>query len=138
MRHYTTAERLEIVRWYRQHRRHATITCAHFGISRSTLYRWIARYDPKRPEASLAPQPIARTPRWTEEDLRTVAELAARHPRWGRGRLRAATAAEGTELSESTVGRMLRVILESCPICGGTDGAHDPGRHLTATRPTEV
>jgi hypothetical protein len=73
-----------------------------------------------------------RQPSWTWIDLNAVAEVSMLHPRWGRGRVHEATAAQGSALSPATVGRILRVLNDRCPICSGRDGIHNRVSHLFA------
>lgn len=39
--------RLEWIDWYYQHGKNISLTCRHFGISRTTFYRWFNRYSRK-------------------------------------------------------------------------------------------
>ncbi len=52
------------------------------------------------------------------------------HPRWGRGRVHEAMAAQGRSLSSAAVGRILRILNDRCPICSGQEGVHSHSRHL--------
>ncbi len=119
---------------YETHERNVAATARHFGISRSTLYRWIARYDPASPRKSLRPRSRrpgrVRTPSWKIEDVLLVAELTLKRPRWGRGRIWAALVANGRRYSPATVGRILGAVRARCPICKGRGGAHNEVDHL--------
>lgn len=85
-----------------------------FGVSPSTVRRWVSLYDPAHPRASLkAGRTGPRGPRLRgEPELFALKELATSHPAWGRRRLAAALALEGMGLSESTVSRLLRELRE--------------------------
>jgi transposase len=37
--------------WHRAHGEHVTLTARHFGYSRPTVHRWLARFDLHRPES---------------------------------------------------------------------------------------
>jgi transposase len=90
-----------------------TVTCRRFGISRATYYRWKARYDTKRlgslENRSKRPKNV-RKPKWTWQLAEKVKELRERHPAWGKAKLHVLLLREGTEVSESTVGRILRYL----------------------------
>jgi transposase len=102
-----------------------TDTARRYGVSRSTLHRWLRTFDPERPVASLRPdKPGPKTPRWDDETLEFVVDLVDDHVtgppwrrvpgnQWGRHRVALAILAErGIIVSESTVGRMLVVARE--------------------------
>jgi len=102
--------RLEMLDWHRGHGRNVSRTARHYGYSRPTLYRWLARYERLRLETlenrSSAPR-RRRRPTWTIEQLRTVRELRERYPRWGKDKLVVLLRADGISLSTSMVGRIL-------------------------------
>jgi transposase len=103
-----------------------TDTARRYGVSRSTLHRWLRAFDPDHPVASLRPEkPGPKTPRWDEATLEFVVELIGDHvtgppwqPRrvpgnqWGRHRVALALAERGIIVSEATVSRMLVVARE--------------------------
>jgi transposase len=103
-----------------------TDTARRYGVSRSTLHRWLRAFDPGHPVASLRPdKPGPKTPRWDDATLEFVVELIGDHligppwqPRrvpgnqWGRHRVAVALAERGIIVSEATVGRMLVVARE--------------------------
>ena len=37
--------RLTVVRWYEAHGRQVSLTARHFGLSRSTVYNWLRRFN---------------------------------------------------------------------------------------------
>lgn len=85
-------------------------TCRHFGIARSTFYRWQRRYDPRR-LAFLEDRPSrpkrCRRPSWTVAQVVAVHQVRDRHPRWGKDKLAVVLRREGIRLSVSMVGRIL-------------------------------
>lgn len=102
--------RLAMVDWHRAHGANVSRTARHFGFSRPTVYRWLARFDRLRLETledgSSAPH-RRRRPTWTLGQLGAVRALRARYPRWGKAKLRVMLRREGLLLSTSMVGRIL-------------------------------
>ena len=119
-----------------EHGENVAATCREFGISRSTFYRWCARYDPERPSKPLLPRSrrphTKRKQTWTELELEIVAELNMRHPRIGPGRLTAMTQELGLTYSRATIGRLLARVLRRCPTCRESEGRHNGGLHALA------
>jgi putative transposase len=106
----TARARLAMVDWHRAHGANVSRTARHFGFSRPTVYRWLARYDRLRLETledrSSAPR-RRRRPTWTLRQLGAVRELRTRYPRWGKAKLRVLLRREGLILSSSMIGRIL-------------------------------
>jgi putative transposase len=77
------------------------------GISRATLYRWQADTTPRsrRPHHR-------RRPNWTPTLVRAVEDLRADNPMWGKRKLAALLRREGIAVSVSTVGRILRKLMD--------------------------
>ena len=102
--------RLAMIEWCLAHGRDKSLTARHFGVSRPTVYRWLARYDRFRLE-SLEDRPSAprrrRRPSWTVEQVLAVRALRERYPRWGKDKLVVLLRREGIRLSSSMVGRIL-------------------------------
>lgn len=96
--------------YYAAHGRNAAFTCRHFGISRTTFYRWRARYDPKDlstlEDRSHRPRRL-RGPTWTPGEKAAVRDLRRRYPRWSKDKLAILLARKGLILSSSRVGRIL-------------------------------
>jgi transposase len=105
-----------------------TDTARRYGVSRSTLHRWLRAFDPEHPVASLRPEkPGPKAPRWDDATIEFVIDLIGDHltgppgqrrrvpgNQWGRHRVALALAERGIIVSEATVGRI--------PRCGaGTD-----------------
>jgi transposase InsO family protein len=102
--------RLAMLDWHRSHGRNVSLTARHFGVGRSTIYRWLARYDRFRLE-TLETRPSAprrrRRPTWTTEQLIAVRDLRRCYPRWGKDKLVVLLRRIGIVLSSSMVGRIL-------------------------------
>ena len=133
MASHTSDERRAWLRHYEANGRNASATARYFGVARSTLVRWLARYDPDHPVRSLKPQSRrphrTKAPTYSLLELAALSEIARRQPRWGAGRLRAALASHGVHRSRATVGRMLAAIYRRCPVCKGKGGRHDAFNH---------
>ena len=125
----TPRQRRQWMAWYFAHGQDITATCHQFGMSRSTLYRWLARSaaQPQQPRRARARRPpIPRRPTWSLDELRLVCVLLGQYPTWGRRRVADALFAQtGTLWSEATVGRMLARMKPRCPICGEHAGRHN-------------
>ena len=80
--------RLKILDYARTHS--VAATCRHFGIARSTYYRWVKRYDPQRlsllENRSSRPK-HGRHPTWTPAQVAAVRQARESHPRWGKDKL---------------------------------------------------
>jgi len=102
--------RLEMLDWHDRHGRNVSLTARHFGFSRPTLYRWLARYDRHRLESledrSSRPH-HRRRPTWTLAQLVAVRRVRLAYPRWGKDKLAVLLRREGLALSVSMVGRIL-------------------------------
>lgn len=76
--------RLAMLDWHRAHGRCVSLTARHFGYSRSTVYRWLARFDGYH-LVTLEDRPSAprrrRRASWTMEQLRAI---SARRRSWRR------------------------------------------------------
>jgi len=102
--------RLDMLDWHRAHGENVARTARHFGFSRPTVYRWLARFDRGRLE-SLEDRPSRplrrRRPTWTLPELVAVRRLRLAYPRWGKDKLAVLLGREGLRLSVSMVGRIL-------------------------------
>jgi transposase InsO family protein len=96
--------------WHAGHGANVSLTARHFGVGRSTVYRWLARYDRFRLE-TLEDRPSAphrrRRVTWTIAELQAVKAVRERYPRWGKDKLRVLLRRIGIVLSVSMVGRIL-------------------------------
>lgn len=77
------------------------------GVGRATLYRWARTPMPRsrRPHR-------CRRPAFTPAMVRAVADLRAENPMWGKRKLAAVLRREGLAISTTTVGRILRRLME--------------------------
>lgn len=99
------------LRWLDYARTHSiSATCRHFGIARSTFYRWQQRYDPR--DLSLLENRSSRPkrcrrPTWSAAQVAAVRAKRAAFPRWGKDKLAVLLARDGLRLSVSRIGRIL-------------------------------
>jgi transposase InsO family protein len=102
--------RVAMLDWHRTHGANVSRTARHFGYSRPTVYRWLARYDRFHLETledrSSAPR-RRRRPTWTVAQVEAVAAIRERYPRWGKDKLVVLLRRDGVVLSTSMVGRIL-------------------------------
>jgi len=102
--------RLEMLDWHEGHGRNISLTGRHFGFSRPTVYRWLARQDRLRLETleDRSSRPVRRRrPTWTLPELAAVRRVRLAYPRWGKDKLAVLLRREGHVLSVSMVGRIL-------------------------------
>lgn len=108
--------RLAMLDWHRANGGDVSRTARHFGFSRPTVYRWLARFERARLETledrSSAPH-RRRRPTWTVEQLRAVKAIRERYPRWGKDKVVVLLRREGITLSASMVGRILRRLVQA-------------------------
>ena len=108
--------RLAMLDWHRANGANVSRTARHFGYSRPTVYRWLARYDRFRLE-NLEDRPSAprrrRHSTWTTDQLRAVRELREVYPRWGKDKLVVLLRRDDIVLSTSMVGRILTRLARS-------------------------
>jgi transposase InsO family protein len=102
-----------MIDWHRAHGENVARTARHFGFSRPTVYRWLARYERYRLESledrSSRPR-RRRRPTWTPAAVEAVRRLRNRYPRWGKDKLAVLLARAGLRLSVSMVGRVLAAL----------------------------
>jgi transposase InsO family protein len=100
--------RLKMLDYARTHT--VSATCRHFGIARSTYYRWAQRHDPQHlrflENRSSAPRRMRR-PTWTADQAQAVRQAREAHPRWGKDKLAVVLKREDVHLSVSMIGRIL-------------------------------
>ena len=101
-----------------------------FGLSRTTLYRWRKRFDPKDltslKERSRRPHRL-RKPQWSLPLLGAVKRLRETYPRWGKDKLGVLLKREGLPTSASTVGRILTYLKQHGRL-------HEPPRFAISAR----
>ncbi len=102
--------RLAMLDWHRAHGGNVSRTARHFGYSRPTVYRWLARFERDRLETledrASAPR-RRRHPTWTLEQSAAVKRVREAYPRWGKDKLVVLLRRQGLRLSSSMVGRIL-------------------------------
>lgn len=77
------------------------------GVSRASLYRWARRPEPK----SRRPHRL-RKPAWSPALVEAVEALRADNPMWGKAKLAVLLRREGFAVSVSTVGRILKSLMQ--------------------------
>ena len=103
--------RLQMIRWHEAHGASVTLTSAHFGYSRPTVYGWLKRYQrdgAKGLEDASHRTHNVRKSTWSSELEGRVLTLREQYPRWGKDKLVVLLRREGLEVSTSMVGRILR------------------------------
>lgn len=102
--------RRDWLEWHARHGENVSLSCRHFGISRSTFYRWQERYDPSNPKTledrSSVPK-RRRKPSWGQAELEAVRRVREQYPSWGKDKLAPLLNREGILLSVSMIGRIL-------------------------------
>ena len=82
-----------------------------FRVSRATIYRWMKRFNPhdlrSLEERSRRPH-RTRWQQWSAADEEAVLTTRLAHPRWGKAKLRILLQWQAVDLSESTIGRILK------------------------------
>ncbi len=103
--------RLRVLDYARTHS--VSATCRHFGIARSTFYRWAHRFDPAH-LASLETRSSrphhCRRPQWTTTHVLLIRNLRWDHPRYGKDKLAILLQRQAITLSVSMVGRILHYL----------------------------
>lgn len=108
--------RLTRIEWCRAHDNNVALTARHFGISRSTYYKWANAYDPKnlRTLESQSSRPHrCRQKKWTTDEVLAVLALRKKHPFLGKAKLQVFLQRQGLKLSVSKVGRILHHLKKS-------------------------
>lgn len=103
--------RLQMIRWHEAHGASVTLTAAHFGYSRPTVYDWLKRYKrdgAKGLEDSCHRPHNVRKATWSAELAQRVLALREQYPRWGKDKLVVLLRREDLVVSTSMVGRILK------------------------------
>lgn len=103
--------RLEWFSYYLESGESVSKTCTHFGIARSTFYRWLQRFDPRDlhtlEEQSRRPR-MLRKPKITQTVIDLVRIYRMQNPFLGKGQIAELLESEhGMHVSASTVGRII-------------------------------
>lgn len=105
-----TKRRLTAIRWHEAHGRRVSLTARHFGLSRSTVYDWLRRYERggvrSLEDRSRRPR-NTRLPTWSKDLEQAALALREEHPRWGKDKLVILLGQQGLSVSVSMVGRIL-------------------------------
>lgn len=137
---YTVGQRRQWLRWHEAHGRDVSATCRHFGISRTTFYRWSRRYERDHSRESLQdrsrrPRTVRQPRKPSNRDLLLISDLVWLHPEWGRGRIhRILIDLPGRKYSLAGVGRMLHEVRTICPRCRHVLNGHDDALHICKLR----
>lgn len=109
-------QRLQMIRWHEEHGCNVTRTAERFGYSRPTVHSWLKRYKASGraglEDRSHRPK-RCRQRTWTVETEQRVLELREQYPRWGKDKLVVLLRREGSILSTSMVGRILKHLKDS-------------------------
>jgi transposase len=107
------------VRWMQHFMtyRSARLTCRHFGISPSTFYHWKKKFDPSclitlEDRASRKPK-NKRRPKWNGETLLLIERFISLNQFVKHKRIQEFLAAQGVQVSASTVSRMLKQLRQA-------------------------
>jgi transposase InsO family protein len=103
--------RLGWIEFCQAHEGNVSLTCRHFGIARSTLHRWLARYAPRDlttlEDHDRAPR-SRRTPTIPLPSVDLALELRDERPAWSKYKLSVVLERDfGVVVSPSSVGRIL-------------------------------
>ena len=123
-------KRLKWFDYYAGHGENASLTCRHFGISRSTFYVWKKRYDRRHlrtlEDRSSRPKRCRRKT-WTTPEILAVLALRKTYPYYGKAKLKVFLERQGMVLSVSRVGRILSHLKSSWQLV-------EPKRRVTSHR----
>lgn len=103
--------KIKVLDWHRAHGGNESLTARHFGIGRMTLYRWLRRFKHYGViglnEESRKPKHLRQPVTASDVVLRTV-QLRKQYPAWSKYKIKVLLKREGIEVSDSTVGRILK------------------------------
>ena len=108
--------RLNVIRWHEAHGQNVTRTANHFNYSRPTIHAWRERYRRAGPKGledrSRRPHNVRKST-WSIELEKMVLALREQFPRWGKDKLVVLLRREGSEVSASMVGRILKQLKDT-------------------------
>ena len=108
--------RLSWLEWCPAHGGNVSLTCRHFGISRSTFYKWQKAYnarDLSTLESKSSRPHRCRQKQWTTNEVLAVLALRKKYPFCGKAKLQVFLERQGMKLSVSKVGRILKHLKKS-------------------------
>lgn len=104
-------QRLRILDWHRAHGKNISLTARHYGMKRDTIREWQKRFDRLGIlgliERSHRPKNL-RTPTTSWIIVNEIVNLRKKYPAWSKHKLHALLKEQGIEISESTIGRILK------------------------------
>ena len=108
-----SADSVQRLKWFQyalEHEGNVSLTCRHFGISRSTFLRWAKRFDATDiktlEEESRRPHTL-RTSKADDKVVAAVSEIRKSQPLLGKEAIVQLLKAQGFTTSASTVGRII-------------------------------
>jgi len=103
--------KLQVCDWHHRNGRNISLTARHFGYTRKTIRKWLARLKEQGPaglnDQSREPK-NKRKPTTDQEIVFRVSVLRKKYPAWSKYKITSLLEKEGMETSESTVGRILK------------------------------
>jgi len=104
-------EKLKVYDWYMKHGRNVSLTSRHFGFSRLSIRDWVRKVKQFGPvglnEMSRRPHNVRRPTTEANVIDQTVA-LRRKYPAWSKYKIGTLLRKQGTEVSDSTVGRIFK------------------------------
>ena len=108
---HASVQRLKWFLFAAEHDGNVSLTCRHFGISRSTFLRWRHRFDPRDTDTLKDESRRPHTVRTPETGMHTIAvleQIRRAQPKIGKNALQHLLAENcGIHLSTSTIGRII-------------------------------
>ena len=103
--------RLKILDWHRSHESNISLTARHFGLDRRTIRRWQRRFALRGPvglnDESRRPKRV-RKPIIDSDTVWKAIKIRKEYPAWSKYKIQALLQREGTIVSVSTIGRILK------------------------------
>lgn len=103
--------KIKVLDWHRVHGKNVSLTARHFGLGRVTAHRWIKLFKNQGMwglnERSRRPK-RTRTPTISSNAVLRITQLRNQYPAWSKYKIGAILKREGTIVSDSSVGRVLK------------------------------
>lgn len=103
--------KLQVCDWHHKNGKNISLTARHFGYTRKTIRKWQRRlkeYGPAGLNNQSREPKNKRKPTTSQEIVFKVASLRKEYPAWSKYKIKVLLEKEGIEVSESTVGRILK------------------------------